>query len=315
MTLAVLVLAHRSPRQVALLLSALAHPGVRLYLHLDRAVDAAPFDAALAERGLTDVCRLPRFRSRWGGIEVVDATLAGLTRAAADGCGHAILISGQDLPLWPAERIVGFFADAPERSYVTSFPLPDPRWRYDGRLRTDFYTYTVLGRRETCIPRGEVHTLNWKGRTLNGLLRLRGAFAPRRGFPACARPFGGSQWWNLSREAVDHVLAFVRRHPEYRAYHEHTLAPDEMFFQSILLGTGFADDHDIVDDTLRFMVWPGGSSHPRTLGAQDVPAMLASGKPFARKFDLGDDPDAPGALWTALGAPGTTPSPDPRAGA
>jgi hypothetical protein len=288
--LAVIVLAHRHPAQLALLLSTLRHPQIKVYLHLDSVVDAKPFAAALETAGLlSEIALLPRFRSRWGGIEVVDATLTGLERALADGCQYYLLVSGQDFPLWPADEIVSFFARHPARSYVQSFALPDGRWPYDGRQRIEFYTYTVLGRRETCIPSGIPSRLSWKGRVLNAALRLRGWRKPVRRFPACASPFGGSQWWNLSRAAAAYAIGFVRSHPEYRRYHEHTLLADEVFFQSILLGTAFAAEHEIVNDSLRYMVWPGISSHPRTLVATDVPPARASGKPLARKFDLDVD--------------------------
>jgi hypothetical protein len=103
------------------------------------------------------------------------------------------------------------------------------------------------------------------------------------------RAYAGSQWWNLSREAVEYVLGFVDRHPDFRRYHEHTLLTEEIFFQSALVGAGFEGRDDLVNDNLRFMRWPAGQSHPRVLGVDDLPAMLASGKLFARKFDPGTD--------------------------
>ena len=299
MTLAVIVLAHQGPTQMALLLSALNHPAVRLYLHVDSGGDLASFRAELLAHGLGGVVLLPRFRSRWGGIEVVDATLAGLQRALVDGCDYCVVLSGQDLPLWSVEQIVSFFAETPDRSYLESFPLPTAHWRYEGRLRTDFYTYTVLGRRETCIPAGVEASFTWKGWALNSLLRLRGVFQPPRHFPTCATAFGGPQWLNLSRSATEFVLRFVEQHPEYRAYHEHTLLPDEIFFHSLLVGTDFADHHEIVNDALRFMIWAPGADHPRMLGPEDVSAMRASGKPFARKVDLERHPELLEQLATA----------------
>jgi hypothetical protein len=283
--LAAIVLAHLDPAQVALLLSALGHPAVRLYLHLDVRAEIAPFRAAIEAAAPRELVWVPRYRSRWGGIEVVDATLAALRLAVADGCEYFILLSGQDLPLWPTDQIVSFFAEEPDRSYLQSFPLPDPRWTYGGRLRTDFYTYTVLGRRETCIPRGVAAQLSFKGWALNTLLRAFGAFRPPRRFPPYVRPFGGSQWWNLSRDAARYVLDFLEEHPDYRAYHEHTLLPDELFFQSILMGTAFALSREVLNDDLRLTIWRAGESHPQMLGLGDLPVMLASGRPFARKFD------------------------------
>jgi hypothetical protein len=285
MKLAIVVLAHDRPKQLALLLSALRHPQVRLYLHVDRRSDLAPIATALADAGLREVELLPRYATAWGSVELVDAALEGLARGAGDGCDYFTLISGQDFPLRPVEEILAFFERA-SRSYLEHFPLPTARWRFEGRDRTDFYTYTVRGRRETCIPRGEdTDFFNWKGRFLNEMLRVRSALKPTRRFPSYAHPFGGSQWWNLSRAAADGVLDFIDEHPDYRRYHTHTLAPDEVFFQSILLGTDFAAEHEIANDTLRFMHWSEKESHPRALTISDLPAMLESEALFGRKFD------------------------------
>jgi hypothetical protein len=49
------------------------------------------------------------------------------------------------------------------------------------------------------------------------------------------------------------------------------------------------------------MRWPRAASHPRALGPDDLPAMLASGKPFARKLDAAADPDLVARLRARLG--------------
>ncbi|MGH3427976.1 MAG: beta-1,6-N-acetylglucosaminyltransferase [Mycobacteriales bacterium] len=287
---ACIVLTHHKPDQLTLLLSALRHPQIRVYLHVDRRASLAPFTEALSEAGVRDVSLLQRHACAWGSAQLVDAELEGLARGVEDGCGYFVLISGQDFPMRPVEEILSFIEKAGSRSYLEHFSLPSPRWRFEGRDRTDFYTYTLLGRRETCVPRGEdTSFLNRKGLILNEMLRLRSTLKPPRRFPSYARPFGGSQWWNLSRAAADHVLGFLDEHPDYRRYHEHTLAPDELFFQSILLGTGFAGHNELVDDSLRFMRWSSDESHPRVLGMEDLPAMRESEKLFGRKLDRAVD--------------------------
>ena len=286
MKLACIVLAHHLPEQLASLLAALRHPQARVYLHIDRRKSMAPFAEAVAESGMAGVSVLRRRTTRWGGRALVDVALDGLSRGAADGCHEFGLLMGQDFPLRPIEEILQFAEAADDRSYVESFALPTSRWRFGGRDRTDFYSYDLLGRRETCIPRGQdTSFFNWKGRALNQALRLRTAFKPPRSYPPYVRPFGGSQWWNLSRAAAEYVFRFLDEHPDYLTYHHYTLAPDELFFQSIFLGTGFTGRYEVVNDSLRFMAWPGGASHPRTLVSADLPAMLASEKLFARKFD------------------------------
>lgn len=290
MKLALIVLAHHRPAQLVTLLSKLRHQDTRLYLHVDRTSKIAPFEHELAQSEIDDVELLPRHDSRWGGIGPVDAALHGLARSVADQCDYFILLSGQDLPMWPIGQIVEFFADHRDTSYLSHFSLPDPRWDFDGRMRTDFYTYNLLGRRETCFPKGVDVRLSLRGRLLNAILRLWIAHKPDRRFPEYIRPFGGSQWWNLSRDAAEFVLQFIQDHPDYRTYHLHTLLPDEIFFNSVLAGTDFQRFHTIVNDSLRYMIWRDNGSHPETLGSQDLPGALKSGKPFARKFDIELDP-------------------------
>jgi hypothetical protein len=281
-----IVLAHREPAQLAQLLCALRHSQTRVYLHVDRRSEMTPFGRALSDADLDDVVLLERHKTRWGGIELVDVALDGLARGVANGCDYFILLSGQDFPLRPIEEIVAFVEDAGSRSFLNYWTMPTSFWRFGGRDRTDFYTYTILGRRETCIPRGEdASFFNWKGRILNEVLRIRSIAKPPRRFPEFVQPFAGWQWWNLSRAAAEYILAFVADHPDYRRYHEHTWCADELFFQSILLGTDFADREEIVNDNLRFTIWPEGENHPHVLTADDLPAMLASGKLFGRKFD------------------------------
>jgi hypothetical protein len=285
MRAAIIVLAHRSPTQLALLLSQLQHPDIRVYVHLDRKSPLAPFRRELVERGSPSFFMIGRRRSRWGGIELVDAAMEGLARGVSDGCGYFFLISGQDFPIVPTPEIIEFARRSEDRSFLEFFPFPVEKWRYGGRIRTEFYTYTLFGRRETFIPGGEKATFSWKGRLINELLRIRTFFKPPRRFPSYLQAYGGSQWWNLSREAAEFVLRFVDDHPDYRAYHAHSLLPDEMFFQSILLGSGFAGDREVINDPLRFMIWEPGASHPKSLTVDDLPQILASGKLFARKID------------------------------
>jgi hypothetical protein len=280
MLLAVIVLAYNHPEQLATLLGVLHHPQTRLYLHVDRRKQLMPFADAV---GNLDVSLLPRHRSRWGSAECVDAALEGLRAAYTDRCDYFVLISGQDFPLRPISEIVTFFEASGERSYLLQTPINQVPHRYHGRDRTDFYTYTVMGRRETCIPRGEdISYFNWKGRTLNTALRIVSAPRGPRRFPVYAKPYTGHTWWNVSRRAVSYVFDFLTSHPDYRRYHQHTRIPEEIFFTSILAGADY--EGELANDSLRYVRW-GEQLSPLTLTVDDLPDMLGSGKLFARKFD------------------------------
>jgi hypothetical protein len=149
MKLACIVLAHRNPEQLVLLLSVLRHDCVSLYLHVESRSAFATFARALSDAGLSHTMLLPHRDARWRGVGLVDATVDGLARAMADGCDYAMLISGQDFPLRPVQEILSFAEEARQRSYVRHWPLPTPRWRFDGRDRTDFYRLRRVVRQET----------------------------------------------------------------------------------------------------------------------------------------------------------------------
>ena len=307
MRLGCVVLAHALPGQLASLLSILQHPQVRLYLHIDRRKPIAPFRRALEEAGVDNLSLLPRRASPWGSIDVVDAELDGLAASVNDGCDYMVVLSGQDFPVQPVDRILAFLQDQGSRSYMRYWrpgeagALGMTDW--NGRFRTELYAYRVLGRTVACLPRGEdISFLNFRGRVLNQLLRFRTALKSRRRHPAYVSPFVGTTWWNLSRLAAEYVLDFVEEHPDFRRYHTHTWTPDEMFFQSILLGSGFADRHEVVRDDLRFVDWSEAAAHPRVLTIEDVPEMLQSGKLFARKFDESVDAQVLTELRAKLGA-------------
>lgn len=284
MQLAIVVQAHKNPEQVRVLLAALDHPNVRVYLHIDSAADWSIDGTGLE--------LLQRRRSRWGGADIVDVSLDGLRRALADGCDYFTLISGQCFPLRPIAEIVDRFDGAP--SYVEHWPTHESVHRFQGRDRTSFYSYNVRGRREIAIPRGESTShLSHRGRLLNALLRARSAVRPKRTFPDYAKPFTGSAWWNLDRQAAEYAVRFVQDHPDFRPWFDHAWIPDEFFFQSVLAGTGYPGE--IVNDDLRFLEFTP-DYHPRTLTVEHLPKLRAGDALFARKFDIEVDREVLQAL-------------------
>jgi hypothetical protein len=294
--LGVVVLAHSRPEQLATLIETLRHPQLAVYLHIDSGVDVRPFEAALAGRAHGELVWLRRHRTRWGSLAIVDAEIEGISRALADDCSYILMISGEDFPLRPVAEIVEFAQANQERSFVQTYELPYQAWPLQGRARTDFYSCRVGSSLYTCFPRGEdTSSMSVARRGLNWMLRMRFMFRAPRRFPAYLRAFGGQQWLNLSPAAASQLVGFLAEHPDYRAYHADTACPDEILIQSILLGTGFAAEHQVVDDDLRFLLWTGGD-HPKTLQLEDLPAMRDSGDLFARKVVAEHDP----GLFAAL---------------
>jgi hypothetical protein len=290
----VIVGAHREPEQLAVLLAALCHPQVHIYLHIDKRTRIKPFQAAIAANRVGEITWLDRARTPWGGTDrMVRVELDGMAHAMADGCDYVTILSGQDFPLRPVAEFVQFLEANRERNYIHHFQLPYEGWKLGGKHRTDYYTYLLFGHPYTCVPRNDgtgmlVGTLSGM---LNAILSPLSLGKPARSFPNYVTPIGGEHWMNLNADAAAYVLSFVREHPDYVRYHRHTSAAPEMFIQSILVGTAFAESHEIVNDDLRYIVWDDTcAKHPKTLLLEDGEAILASSDFFARKVSAARDP-------------------------
>lgn len=285
------------------LITALDDCRTHVYLHLDSAAEIAEFREAAYSGTQQSLVWLPRRRTIWGSPEIVEAIIDGLNAGLRDNAEYFVVLSGTDTPLRPITGIYSFIEANLDTSFVAYWRLPTPLWPHGGALRTEAYTYTVFGRRETCLPRGiSTSHLNTRGKALNTLLRARSLLHGKRRFPSYAAPVGGEMWLNLSRAAAQYVVDFTLEHADYIRYHKHTQIPDELFIQSILLGTPFAESHAIVNDDLRFIIWSGGDfSHPRPLQAADLPCALRGRDLFARKATVGADPGLETAIRRHLG--------------
>ena len=139
-----LVFAHRRLGQLERLVRRLRGPDTAFVVHIDARSDLGPGRAhveALAR--MTDVSLMPRYRTPWGGIGLVEATLAGLAQALRDhpAAEHVCVLSGQDYPIAPPERIREFFSEGRGATFMEHHPLPAP----GGRTESSGGSRTITG--------------------------------------------------------------------------------------------------------------------------------------------------------------------------
>lgn len=99
--------------------------------------------------------------------------------------------------------------------------------------------------------------------------------------------YGGSFFSILSADCVRYARDFARANPDVVRFFRTMPAPDEVFLQTVLVNSG------------KFRLNPDGkhyidfsksrNNHPKVLGMADMPAMLASGAHWARKFNPDTD--------------------------
>lgn len=288
MSVAYLIQAHQRPSQLERLVDRLSSPGSSFYIHVSARTTNEIYSAM--RRGLAgrdDVHWVDRIPGYYSGFSLVRSTLSGLAtiERTVPMAPHVVILSGQDYPLRPAREIEAFLAGRAGESLVEHFRIPSDRWA-DENGGLDRIRYLHFER------------VHYRTR----ILRL--PFL-RRSFPAGLEPYGGSAWCALSDEAVRTLLAFANESPQAFRFFARVKTPDEIFIQTVLLNSPLRDR--IANEGIHHIEWPGGS-HPVTFACEDFPRLAASGKLFARKFDVEYDAEIFELIDQELLTPGSEPT-------
>jgi hypothetical protein len=240
------------------------HPESRIVVHVDAKVDISPFERELH---LSTACFARRRVSvTWGGYSMVNAVLALVEDALEHDFDYAVLLSEQDYPIRPARELLRHLECHRGDQFIDARHLTS-RWP-EVTVRYDRHWFPDLG---TTRPR-------WY------LQRIAQRALPRRRPPLGLDLYGGSVWWCLSRDALQHVKAYLEDQPRVARYFRSTSVPEEAVFQTVLMASRFA--HKITD-TITYARFDASISplHPLIWTAANLDELTASGCFFARKFD------------------------------
>lgn len=270
-------MAHKNPLQVHRLVSRLNDGHSEFFIHIDKTAAIAPFE--IIKETAKAVQFVERADSGWGKFGSVQASLNGL-KAVKDSKKYfdrIFLLSGQDYPIKSNDYINNFLEKHPKSVFIEYFPIPNyQKWPGNDRgglYRVDKY-YIGLKRHELLLSK-----------TMNFL----SAYIPflRRKIPNGLKPFAGSAWWSVDMYALNYILDYDLKHPEYRKFHQFTFVSDELFIQMIVANS--KDEtllKNLENDNRRLIIWESDSAaHPKTLQAKDFETIRTSEQLFARKFD------------------------------
>lgn len=107
MKIAFLMQCHKNPEQINILLKALKHPQVDIFVHVDSKSENTR-DAIEKNEGIYLLPKRDCVDVQWAQFSQVQATLNLLNAAIYRGYSHYFLISGQDFPIKSIEEIVDF---------------------------------------------------------------------------------------------------------------------------------------------------------------------------------------------------------------
>ena len=257
----ILIMAHSHQQLLDKLVSRLQDPGVMIFIHIDKKSQSL-FQTLATDTRFTLI--QDRVDVKWAHITQVKAVFSSYKEICKLGFSfdHLVVISGQDYPIQPVSRLVQVLSVQKNKSFISSVPLSKDGWA--GAMKRYRYHYYV--RMEKL----------WRG-----LMMLTGI---RRQFPFGLNPFGGSQWVNLAKPHMDHVINFCDTHVSLMNFMETVRFPEEMIFQTLLMNSVYSKD--CVNEDLRFIKWLPGKSNPEVLTEEyKTELKQATGKFFARKFD------------------------------
>ncbi|MBR8836292.1 MAG: hypothetical protein DSM106950_20295 [Stigonema ocellatum SAG 48.90 = DSM 106950] len=272
MKIAYIVLAHKLPVQLVRLIRRIEDDGTSFFIHMDKkAGDRMYSDLGEMLSSMSNVHLLKkRYPCYWGDFNIVAATLESIGQLVNSSIDfdYAILLSGQDYLIKSTSQIKEFLQKHRGQEFIESFALAsENRWTNLGGC------YRALNR---------VQYWHFRFRSQHFYLPVKRRFF--KGF----EPYGGSQWWCLSRECIQYINSFVMNNPRFVNYFKSVFIPDELFFQTVVSNSHFKDC--IFDDDLRYVDWEHPNpTPPAILCKSDFDTLVNSPKLFARKFDITRD--------------------------
>ncbi|WP_300370948.1 beta-1,6-N-acetylglucosaminyltransferase [Brachyspira sp.] len=260
-----LILAHKNHNQIMRLINYIKKD-FDIYVHIDKKskVNIKSFDNVKIYKEMV---------TYHGDISLVKASLFLLREAFKNNHDRYLFISGQDIPLKTNREIINFFNIHKDKEFIS----------YEN-IRNNDHIYNEMSFRLNTYNFGKLYRLilHRKIRKFLSDLAIIKRTTPEN-------IYYGSQWWNLTNNAVKYILDYDENNPNFLKRFNYTWGSDEFFFQSILLNSPFKDN--CVNDNLRYIVWNGGA--PLNLKIKDYDCIKnnINNNIFARKFDETIDND------------------------
>lgn len=270
----ILILAHKNHNQIMRLINHLK-TDFDLYVHIDKR-------NKLNIKSFDNVNVYKKFKTYHGGVSLVIATLFLIEEAYKNNYDRYIFISGQDVPLKTNKEIINFFDTNKNKEYISYESINNSEAMYkEMSFRLNSYNF------------GKLYRLIFH-RNIRELLS---------NFPLIKRTtpkniYYGSQWWNLTNNAIKYILDYTKQNPNFLKRFNYTWGSDEFYFQSILLNSEF--NNNCINDCLRYLIWGVGTPINFTIKDYDDIKNNINNNIFSRKFDENIDNDIIDKLYKDL---------------
>ena len=284
---AYLILAHKYDDLFKTIMKIIDYPENDIFLHMDIKCKEYNPEENVQSLKFSRLFHTKRTDITWGGYSLIRAEFLLLELATREGSyDYYHLISGQDLPLMKQEEIhKKLEGDTKEYIEVIADKIINPeRVRY-------------------------FHFIKNKGDLKSKLIRDRKFSEFQRKCGICRNRNleirKGSQWFSITDDLARYILSKKRW---TRRKFRFSVASDELFVQTIIWGTAFAQrlekdpNGSLVSINKREIDWPRGNGmNPYVYRMEDLELLKNSNAFFARKFDANIDMDIINEIYRLYG--------------
>lgn len=260
MKIAYLMLAHKNPNQIKRFLMNIKNGDI--YIHIDKKKDIYEFDVVKNKNVFFIENRVA---INWGGYTMMEATFNLLNVAIKKEYDYYILVSGDDYFIKSEDDFIKFLYENKGKSFI-EYNKFETDWK---NLKYRYNNYNLFENKNSLLKKiiqKIVNSLITKRNMYNNWIAYK-----------------GSQWWCLDLYATKYLLNYVNKNNSIKRYFRHTIVPDEMMIQTILLNSPYSKK--IVNDNLRY-IRLGNKNHPDILTKNNFDELIkAKNKFLARKFD------------------------------
>jgi len=181
---------------------------------------------------------------------------------------YAMLVSGACYPIKPYEEFKSFLESSGNTSFIEHVDATKERWIFDG-IQQERWEH--------------LHYINWRKnpKLFSQSIQLQSKLHLKRKLPDNFIPYMGSQWWTLTKEAVDKAYQYSQKQ-QVRSFYKRTWIPDELYFQTVLANLCSEDRLETFNLTYYHFELRGA---PKVLYESHLPELIHShNKFFARKL-------------------------------
>lgn len=269
MKIAFIMLAHKNPNQINLLINKLDSNDNDFYIHLDA---KSEIENQICRKD--NVILLPlnqRVDVKWGQLSMVRATLHLLDFVfqSKKFYDYIWLISGQDFPIKSVNEIQKYLKSHNGTNFINIITPKDKDFRKYSKRDSLYYPKWIMGR-------------SYLIRILKIFYQILGSFFLGKRQDEF-QVYYGSQWWTLTYSCCKKIYDIIKNNEKILQHYQNSLVPDESLFQTVFMMTEFKEK---VFHSLTYTDWDGSMNHPKTLTMNDLNKIKRIEDYFiARKFD------------------------------